>query len=176
MQEKHPSPLPFTFAERHPVSQSPLPPHGADVAPGHLAEAEEEPLPDHPGQLVLGDGYKAERLVETDQLQGRVHVQHIMPAGIDQCLHDEPGEAAPAELFKGENTVDFMPVRMKPAPRYRGKRPVDKCAEYAVFIGVGLLLVIVVPDLFDEGEFGYGEFAVDGGVQVELLPDLETGS
>ena len=59
---------------------------------------------------------------------------------------------SPAEFFKGEDTVDFMPIRMKPAPRYRGKRPVDKGAEYAVFIGVGLLLVIVVPDLFLKGD------------------------
>ena len=55
-----------------------------------------------------------------------------------------------------------MPVRMKPAPRYRGQRPVDKGAEYAVFSGVGLLLVIVVPDLFDEGEFGMGKLAGEG--------------
>ena len=44
-----------------------------------------------------------------------------------------------------------MPVRVQPAPRYRGERPVDKGTEDAVFGGVGLLLVIMVPDLFDEG-------------------------
>jgi len=48
------------------------------------------------------------------------------------------------------------------------KHPVNKGAENAVFRGVGLLLVVVVPDCFDEGEFGKGEFAVDEGVQVEL--------
>jgi len=77
-----------------------------------------------------------------------------MAAGIDQCLHDEPGKATATEFFKGEDAVDFMPVRVKPAPGYSGKRPVDKGAEDAVFVGVGLLLVVVVPDLFDEGEFG----------------------
>ena len=56
-----------------------------------------------------------------------------------------------------------MPVRVQPAPRYRGKCPVDKGAEYAVFGGVGLLLVVMVPDLFDEGEFGRVEFAGKGG-------------
>ena len=88
-----------------------------------------------------------------------MHVQLFMPAGVDQCLHDEPGKATPTELFQGEDAVDFMPVRMKPAPCDGSKRPVDERAEYAVFGGIGLLLVVVVPDLFDEGEFGYGEFA-----------------
>jgi hypothetical protein len=87
-----------------------------------------------------------------------VHIQHFMPARIDQCLHDEPGEATPTEFFKGEDPVDFVPVRMKSAPGDGGKRPVDKGAEYAVFGGIRLLLVIVVPDFFDEGVFGYGEF------------------
>ena len=59
------------------------PPHGANIAPGHLAEAEQEPFPDHPWQLVLGDGDEPECLVETDQLQGRMHVQLFMPAGVD---------------------------------------------------------------------------------------------
>jgi hypothetical protein len=98
-----------------------------------------EPLPDHPRELVLGDWHKTERLVETDQLQGRVHVQHFMPAGVDQCLHDEPGKATPTELFQGENAVDFVPVGVQPAPRNGGKRSVDEGAEYAVFSGVGLL-------------------------------------
>ena len=88
-----------------------------------------------------------------------MHVQLFMPAGVDQCLHHEPGKATPAEFFQGEDAVDFMPVRVQPAPRYRGERPVDKGTEDAVFGGVGLLLVIMVPDLFDEGEFGGGEFA-----------------
>jgi len=96
-------------------------------------------------------------------MQGRVHVQHFMAARIDQCLHDEPGKASPTEFFEGEDAVDFMPVRVKPAPGYRGKCAVDKGAEYAVFSGVGLLLVIVVPDLILNGEFGYGGFAGKGG-------------
>ncbi len=47
-----------------------LPPHRANVTPHHLAKAEDEPLPDHGGELVLGDGDKPECLVETDELQG----------------------------------------------------------------------------------------------------------
>jgi hypothetical protein len=95
-----------------------LPPHGAYVAPGHFTKAEEEPLPDHPGQLVHGDRYKTECLVKADQLQGvEEHVQHFMAAGIDQCLHNDPGKATPAEFFKGEDAVDFMPVLVQSAPR-----------------------------------------------------------
>jgi len=93
---------------------------GRPFAPRHFTEAEEEPLPDHPRQLVLGDWYKSECLVESDELQGRVHVQHFMAARIDQCLHDDPGKATPAEFFKGEDAVDFVPVRVQPAPGYRG--------------------------------------------------------
>ncbi len=77
-----------------------------------------------------------------------------MPAYVDQCLHDEPGETPPTELFKGEDAVNFIPILVKPAPRNRSKRPVDKGAEDPVFSGIGLLLVVVVPDHFDEGEFG----------------------
>jgi len=56
------------------LSPTGYPPHRAYVAPGHLAEAEQEPFPDHCWQLVLGNRDEPERLVETDQLQGRVHV------------------------------------------------------------------------------------------------------
>ena len=51
-------------------------------------------------------------------------------------------------------------------PQRQAIRPVDKGAENAVFSGVGLLLVVVVPDLFDEGEFGNGKFAGQGRVVV----------
>ncbi len=85
-----------------------------------------------------------------------------MPACVDQCLHDEPDKATSTELFKGEHAVNFNPILVKPAPRYRSKRPVDKSAKDPVFCGVGLLLVVVVPDRFDEGEFGYGQFAGEG--------------
>ncbi len=92
-----------------------------------------------------------------------MHVQHFMPAGVDQCLHDEPGKATPAKLFQGEDPIDFVPVRMKPAPCDGGKRPVYKSAENAVFGGIGLLLVVVVPYLFHEREFGMGKLAGDWG-------------
>jgi hypothetical protein len=59
-----------------------------------------------------------------------------MPARIDQCLYCKPGEPVTSEFFKGEDAVDFV----------------------SVFGGDCLLLVIVVPDFFDEGEFGCGEF------------------
>ena len=133
-----------------------LPPHGADrLHPAISPKRQEESLPDHPGQLVLGDGDKTECLVEADELQGvEEHVQHFMPAGIDQCLHHDPGKAASTEFFEGKNAVDFVPVRVQSAPRNGGKCAVDKRAENAVFVGVGLLLVVVLPDLFDEGEFG----------------------
>ena len=69
------------------------PPHGAYVAPDHLAEAEQEPHPDHLRQLVLGDRDEPERFVEADQLQSiEAHVQFFIPAGVDLCLHDEPGK------------------------------------------------------------------------------------
>jgi hypothetical protein len=87
-----------------------------------------------------------------------VHIQHLVPARIDQCLNDEPGEAMPPEFFKGKDTINFVSVLVQSAPCYRCKSPVDKGAEYPVFGWVWLLLVIVVPDFFDEGEFGYGEF------------------
>jgi hypothetical protein len=84
------------------------------------------------------------------------------------CLHDEPGKAVPAELFQGKDAVDFVPVRMKPDTSATAAiRPVDKGAENAVFSGVGLLLVVAVPDLFLKGEFGKGEFAGQGRVAVE---------
>ena len=137
-----------------------FPPHGADrLHPAISPKRQEEPFHDHLRQLVLGDGDEPECLVEADQLQGRMHVQLFMPAGIDQCLHHEPGKATPAVFFKREDAVDFVPVGMQSAPRYRGKRAVDKGAEDAVFRGVGLLLVVVVPDLFLKGDFGGGEFA-----------------
>ncbi len=98
-----------------------------------------------------------------------------MPACIDQCLHHEPGEATPTEFFKGEDAVDFVPVRVKPAPCYRGKRPVDKGTEYAVFGGVGLLLVIVVPDFFDKGEFGKVSSRVRGVVVVGMNDNCFSG-
>jgi hypothetical protein len=69
---------------------------------------------------------------------------------------------SPAELFKGEDAVDFVAVRVQSAPGYRGQGPIDKGAEYAVFVGVGLLLVVVVPDLFLKGEFGGGEEGKEG--------------
>ena len=96
-----------------------------------------------------------------------MHVQHLMPAGVYQCLHHEPGEATPAVFFKGKDTVDFVSVRMKSAPCDGGKRPVDKGAEYAVFSGVGLLLVIVLTDFFDKGESIMGEFTGEGVGVVE---------
>ena len=70
LHEKHPSPIPFTFVEPHPVLRCSLPPHRADITPGHFAEAKEEPLPDHLWELVLGKGNKTECLVETDELKG----------------------------------------------------------------------------------------------------------
>ena len=151
----------FEHPQHH--SEGRLPPHRADVAPGHFPEAEQEPFPDHPGQLVLGDWDKPECLVETDELQGRVHVEHLVPARVDQGLHHEPGKTAPTELFKGEDPVDLMPVLVQPAPGNRGEPPVDKCAENPVLSKVGLLLVIVVPDFFNEGEFGVGKFTGQGG-------------
>jgi hypothetical protein len=30
------------------------------------------------------------------------------------CLHNDPGKATPAEFFKGEDAVDFVPVRVQP--------------------------------------------------------------
>ncbi len=69
------------------------PPHRADVVPGHLAKAEQEPFPDHPRQLVLGDGDETEGLVEADQLQGRMHVQLFMPAGVDFVPARRAGQA-----------------------------------------------------------------------------------
>ena len=60
---------------------------------------------------------------------------------------------SPTEFFQGEDAIDFVPVGMQPAPRNGSERPVDKGAENAVFSGVGLLLVVVVPDLFLKGEF-----------------------
>ncbi|GEM_PF-6429092 len=53
-----------------PGSPTGRPPHRAYVAPSHLAETEQEPLPDHCGELVLGDWDKAECLVKTDEMQG----------------------------------------------------------------------------------------------------------
>ena len=92
-----------------------------------------------------------------------MHVQDLIPACIDECLYHEPGKATPTEFIKGEDPVDFVAVRVKPAPRNRGECPVDKGAEDTVFGGVGLLLVIVVPDFFDKREFGEGELAGEGG-------------
>ena len=69
----------------------------------------------------------------------------------------------PAEFFKGEDAIDFVAVRVLPAPDNYSQGPVNKGAENAVFGGVCLLLVIVVPDLFDEREFSGGEFAGQGG-------------
>ena len=86
-----------------------------------------------------------------------------MPACIDQGLYDEPGQATSTEFFKGEDAIDFVTVRMKPAPCDRGKCPINKGAENAVLCGVGFLLVIVVPDLFDKGEFSMGELTGQGG-------------
>jgi hypothetical protein len=92
-----------------------------------------------------------------------------MPARIDQRLHNEPGETPPPELFKRKDTVNFMPVRMQPATRYSSERPVDKGAEDAIFSGVDLLLVIMVPDRLDEGEFGAGEFT---GFRTSDIPPI----
>jgi len=47
---------------------------------------------------------------------------------------------------------------LTPAQR-QAIRPVDEGAENAVFSGVGLLLVVVVPDLFLKGERRNGKFA-----------------
>jgi hypothetical protein len=110
---------------------------GQTLHPAISPKRQDEPLPDHPWQLVLWDWDKTECLVEADQLQSvEEHVQHLMPAGVDQCLHHDPGKASPMELFEGEDAIDFVPVRMKPGTwRYSGKCPVDKGAEYAVFVG-----------------------------------------
>jgi len=92
-----------------------------------------------------------------------MHVQHLVPAGIDQCLHDEPGKTTPTELFKSENAVNFVPVRVQPAPCYRCEGTVDKGAEDAFLFGVWLLLAVVIPERSDKGKFGCGEFAGEGG-------------
>ena len=47
--------------------------------------------------------------------------------------------------------------------------PVNRGPEYPVFVRVGLLLVIVVPDLFDEGEFIMGEFT---GFRTSDIPPI----
>jgi len=44
------------------------------------------------------------------------------------------------ELFKCEDAINFVPVRVQPAPCYRCIGTVDKGAEDPVFSGVGLLL------------------------------------
>jgi hypothetical protein len=45
------------------------------------------------------------------------------------------------------------PSLCKTAPGNGGERAVDKCTENPVLCGFRLLLVIVVPDRFHEGEF-----------------------
>ena len=92
-----------------------------------------------------------------------MHVEHLMPACIDQRLHHEPGQATPTELFKGEDPVYLVPVLVQPAPGNGSEPPVDKCAENPVLFNVGLLLVIVVPDFFNEREFVVGKFTGQGG-------------
>ena len=72
-----------TDADPTPFTHRPPSASGRPFAPGYLAEAEQEQFPDHPRQLVLGDGDEPERFVETDQLHGRMHVQLFMPAGVD---------------------------------------------------------------------------------------------
>jgi len=47
--------------------------------------------------------------------------------------------------------------------------PVNKGPEYAVFVWVGLLLVIVVPHFFDKGEFGYRKFAGGWGLEKKFF-------
>ena len=91
---------------------------GQTLHPTISPKRQEEPLPDHPGQLVLGDGDEPECLVEADELQGvEEHVQLFMAAGVDQYLHDESCEATTAELFEGKNAIDFVPVLVQSAPR-----------------------------------------------------------
>jgi hypothetical protein len=97
-------------------------------------------------------------------------------AGVDQCLHHEPGKTAPTEFFKGEDAVDLVPVLVQTAPGNGGERAVDKCTENPVLCEVRLLLVIMVPDRFHEGEFGYGQFTGQGVYRVEFIPDKKPES
>ena len=82
-----------------------------------------------------------------------------MAACVDQCLHDEPGKPMSTKFIKGKDAINFVTVRVEPAPCDRCESSIDKGAENAVFYRVGLLLVVVIPDLFDEGEFGLGKLA-----------------
>jgi hypothetical protein len=76
----------------------------------------------------------------------------------------------PAEFFKGEDAVNFIPVLVKPGTSATAARvPSTKVPKDPVFSGVGHLLVVVVPDRFDEGEFRYGEFA---GFRTSDIPPI----
>jgi hypothetical protein len=92
-----------------------------------------------------------------------MHIQYIVPARIDESLHHEPGEATPTIFIKGEDTVDFVTIGMQPAPGHCSKCTIDKGTENAVFFRVGLLLVVVIPDFLDEGEFSMGKLTGEGG-------------
>jgi hypothetical protein len=47
------------------------------------------------GELVLGNRHKTKCLVETDELQGGVHIQHLMPACIYQGLDNRLARPLP---------------------------------------------------------------------------------
>jgi hypothetical protein len=58
---------------------------------------------------------------------------------------------SPSKLFQGEDAVDFVAFFVQPTPgATAATRPFNKGFEYAVLCGVGLLLVVVWPDIFDD--------------------------
>jgi hypothetical protein len=56
---------------------------GQTLHPAISPKRQVEPFPDHPRQLVLAEGDEPECHIEADGLQGRMHVQYLMPAGVD---------------------------------------------------------------------------------------------
>ena len=89
--------------------------------------------------------------------------ERFMPAGIDERLYHESCQAFSPVLIQGVDPVDLQPVLVPPATGDRHELSVDKCSEHPVDRRVGSLLVVVVPDVGGEREFGGDEFADGGG-------------
>ena len=139
---------PFSSPSRLPFSH-----HGADIAPLHLPETEEEPFPDRSRELLFRDGIPAEGLVEPDEHQGRMDIDLLVSAGINQGLHHLPGIPLPAVFIQREDAVHLVSVRVPGEPGGGGQVPVVKDPEDPFGCRIGLLAAVLLPDFFCEGEF-----------------------
>jgi len=146
-----------------PSHSHPLSHHRHRVAPLHLPEAEDEPVPDRLRHLLFANRPPPERPVELPQYERRMDVDRLLSARGKQGIDDLAGKPLAPVLVERKDAVHLQAIFVAGAAGGRGKFSIDKGPEDAFGLWVGLLVPVVGPDLLGEGELGGGKFADGGG-------------